>query len=259
MFVTVKVNFICWIFRNILAKTLLSTKSQWSEIKLRKWKRLWWKTSTLWLNVKKKLVIEEEKSEKSLLTLSQTLSFYQLHYSLFCTICIALLVEKTNQMNTESMNFKEKSVKVKRKMWWKNFKLMIVIIVLLIVHCRFFLFSLLWLLTLKIKFSFSTWFHFHMICSLVLDFGMVDCIINLWIYFPKMYFTTPSTYAITISIICVYIKYQYIHWFVLFLLLGVSGGSPPPPPPPPPQWVEEKLLSRDVMNCRNFWSDCVLL
>jgi vesicle-associated membrane protein 7 len=46
---------------------------------------------------------------------------------------IGLLVEKTNQMQTDSLNFKEKSVKVKRKMWWKNFKLWIVIVVLLII------------------------------------------------------------------------------------------------------------------------------
>lgn len=36
---------------------------------------------------------------------------------------ISLLVDKTSQLNNSSYNFKRKAVKIKRKLWWKNFKL----------------------------------------------------------------------------------------------------------------------------------------
>jgi len=46
---------------------------------------------------------------------------------------IELLVDKTEQLNSTAMNFKKQSTNLKRALWWKNVKLMIVIVAILIV------------------------------------------------------------------------------------------------------------------------------
>jgi len=49
---------------------------------------------------------------------------------------IELLVDKTEELNKESLNFKKKSTQLKRAMWWKNVKLMVIlgIIILVIIY-----------------------------------------------------------------------------------------------------------------------------
>eukprot|EP01120_Amphizonella_sp_Union-15-10_P014660 TRINITY_DN719_c0_g4_i1.p1 TRINITY_DN719_c0_g4~~TRINITY_DN719_c0_g4_i1.p1 ORF type:complete len:281 (-),score=41.67 TRINITY_DN719_c0_g4_i1:125-967(-) len=46
---------------------------------------------------------------------------------------IEILVDKTEELNRESLNFKKKSTQLKRAMWWKNVKLMIAIGLIIIV------------------------------------------------------------------------------------------------------------------------------
>eukprot|EP00029_Vermamoeba_vermiformis_P002664 TRINITY_DN1303_c0_g1_i1.p1 TRINITY_DN1303_c0_g1~~TRINITY_DN1303_c0_g1_i1.p1 ORF type:complete len:255 (+),score=65.63 TRINITY_DN1303_c0_g1_i1:18-782(+) len=46
---------------------------------------------------------------------------------------IELLVDKTDQLNQTSVNFRKKATQLKRSMWWKNVKLTIMIILILIV------------------------------------------------------------------------------------------------------------------------------
>jgi len=45
---------------------------------------------------------------------------------------IELLVDKTDQLNQSALNFKKKSTQLKQSMWWKNAKLTIIIIAILI-------------------------------------------------------------------------------------------------------------------------------
>jgi len=47
---------------------------------------------------------------------------------------ISLLVEKTSEMQTQSFAFSQKSTELKRKLCWRNFRLYIVIAVLLMVR-----------------------------------------------------------------------------------------------------------------------------
>merc|ERR1711916_111611 len=46
---------------------------------------------------------------------------------------IEILVDKTDNLNSRAVDFKKKSVTLKRAMWWKNIKLMIAIGVLLVI------------------------------------------------------------------------------------------------------------------------------
>ena len=50
---------------------------------------------------------------------------------------IELLVEKTEAMNDQAMNFKKSSTSLKRAMWWKNIKLWIIVIIIGIVLLYF--------------------------------------------------------------------------------------------------------------------------
>jgi len=52
---------------------------------------------------------------------------------------IELLVDKTDQLNQTSVNFRKKATQLKRSMWWKNVKLTIMIILILIVCTLFFI------------------------------------------------------------------------------------------------------------------------
>ena len=51
---------------------------------------------------------------------------------------IELLVEKTEEMNNQALNFKKSSVSLKRAMWWKNAKLMAILVVIVLVRFFFF-------------------------------------------------------------------------------------------------------------------------
>ena len=50
---------------------------------------------------------------------------------------IELLVEKTEAMNDQAMNFKKSSTSLKNAMWWKNVKLWIIIAIVAIVLLYF--------------------------------------------------------------------------------------------------------------------------
>ncbi len=49
---------------------------------------------------------------------------------------IDLLVTRTEEMNEQSYKFKSGATELKKKLWWKNIKLWIVIIVLVLVRSR---------------------------------------------------------------------------------------------------------------------------
>ena len=44
-----------------------------------------------------------------------------------------LLVDKTDNLNQQAFQFKKKSTQLKRAMWWKNTKLMIILVLVCIV------------------------------------------------------------------------------------------------------------------------------
>ncbi|KAG0256270.1 hypothetical protein DFQ27_005807, partial [Actinomortierella ambigua] len=46
---------------------------------------------------------------------------------------IELLVDKTDNLNHQAYAFKKRSTALKRSMWWKNMKLMVVLILVMIV------------------------------------------------------------------------------------------------------------------------------
>eukprot|EP01121_Diplochlamys_sp_Union-15-3_P000554 TRINITY_DN10488_c0_g1_i1.p1 TRINITY_DN10488_c0_g1~~TRINITY_DN10488_c0_g1_i1.p1 ORF type:complete len:283 (+),score=51.30 TRINITY_DN10488_c0_g1_i1:41-850(+) len=46
---------------------------------------------------------------------------------------IELLVDKTENLNKDAHTFKQKSVQLKRAMWWKNIKLMVILVIIVLV------------------------------------------------------------------------------------------------------------------------------
>ena len=61
---------------------------------------------------------------------------------------IELLVDRTDALNSQAQQFKKKSTKLKKAMWWKNFKMQLIIGLIVIIA--------LWLiLSLACKFDFS--------------------------------------------------------------------------------------------------------
>jgi vesicle-associated membrane protein 7 len=46
---------------------------------------------------------------------------------------IELLVEKTDQLNQTAVQFKKKSTGLKQAMWWKNFKLTLLLVLIALV------------------------------------------------------------------------------------------------------------------------------
>jgi len=47
-----------------------------------------------------------------------------------------LLVDKTDNLNQQAFQFKKKSTQLKRAMWWKNTKLMIMLVFVILVRGR---------------------------------------------------------------------------------------------------------------------------
>jgi vesicle-associated membrane protein 7 len=66
---------------------------------------------------------------------------------------IELLVNKTETLSNNAFKFKKSSTALKRAMWWKNIKLILLIVVILIVRdpCIFIV------LTLETRLSFIYW------------------------------------------------------------------------------------------------------
>ena len=48
---------------------------------------------------------------------------------------IELLVDKTDHLQSEAFTFTRDSRRLKRKMWWKNTRLMVIILILLLLIC----------------------------------------------------------------------------------------------------------------------------
>ena len=46
-----------------------------------------------------------------------------------------LLVDKTDNLNQQAFQFKKKSTQLKRAMWWKNTKLMVMLVFIVLVRC----------------------------------------------------------------------------------------------------------------------------
>ena len=46
---------------------------------------------------------------------------------------ISLLVDKTDRLDATSLRFRRSSKRVKKKMWWKNAKLWIIIVLIILV------------------------------------------------------------------------------------------------------------------------------
>ena len=47
-----------------------------------------------------------------------------------------LLVDKTDNLNQQAFQFKKKSTQLKRAMWWKNTKLMMMLVFIVLVRAR---------------------------------------------------------------------------------------------------------------------------